>query len=112
MARLSEFKKVPALVRFPARTSPADTREHTYMWQALLHYIKGRLRAQWRVEVAQRCTVAQVSRLPMVYEVNIFLTNRHLPIPEVLPGERLLVEQKGACGFYHVIARSAVGCLP
>ncbi|KAK9819477.1 hypothetical protein WJX81_000858 [Elliptochloris bilobata] len=46
-----------------------------------------------------------VSRLPMVYEVNIFLTNRHLPIPEVLPGERLLVEQKGACGFYHVIAR-------
>ena len=44
----------------------------------------------------------------MVYEVNIFLTNRHLPIPEVLPSERLLVEQKGACGFYHVIAR--YGC--
>lgn len=49
----------------------------------------------------------QVSRLPMIYEVNIFLTNRHLPIPEVLPSERLLVEQKGACGFYHVIARYA-----
>ena len=43
----------------------------------------------------------------MVYEVNIFLTNRYLPIPAVLPPERLLVEQKGACGFYHVIARSA-----
>ena len=56
--------------------------------------------------------MAQVSRLPMVYEVNIFLTNRHLPIPEVLPGERLLVEQKGACGFYHVIARSAAARLP
>ena len=53
----------------------------------------------------------QVSRLPMIYEVNIFLTNRHLPIPEVLPSERLLVEQKGACGFYHVIARCArKGC--
>ncbi len=53
----------------------------------------------------------QVSRLPMIYEVNIFLTNRHLPIPEVLPSERLLVEQKGACGFYHVIARCArTGC--
>ena len=59
----------------------------------------------------QRCA-AQVARLPMVYEVNIFLTNRHLPIPEVLPGERLLVEQKDACGFYHVIARSAADRLP
>ena len=49
----------------------------------------------------------QVSRLPMVYEVNVFLTNRYLPIPAVLPSERLLVEQKGAAGFYHDIARSA-----
>ncbi len=53
------------------------------------------------------CGRGQVSRLPMVYEVNIFLTNRYLPIPAVLPSERLLVEQKGAAGFYHVIARSA-----
>ncbi|KAK9819481.1 hypothetical protein WJX81_002292 [Elliptochloris bilobata] len=46
-----------------------------------------------------------VSRLPMMYEVNIFLTNRYVPIPEVLPRERLLVNQAGASGFYHVIAR-------
>lgn len=50
----------------------------------------------------------QVSRLPMMYEVNIFLTNRYVPIPEVLPRERLLVEQAGASGFYYVIARSAL----
>jgi len=50
---------------------------------------------------------AQVTRLPMLYEVNIVLTNRNVPIPEVLPRERLLVEQLEASGFYHVIARSA-----
>ena len=44
----------------------------------------------------------------MMYEVNIFLTNRYVPIPEVLPHERLLVEQAGASGFYYVIARSAL----
>jgi hypothetical protein len=43
----------------------------------------------------------------MLYEVNIVLTNRNVPIPEVLPRERLLVEQLEASGFYHVIARSA-----
>ena len=47
----------------------------------------------------------QLSRLPMMYEVNIFLTNRTVPIPEVLPRERLLVDNAGASGFYHVIAR-------
>lgn len=47
----------------------------------------------------------QLSRLPMMYEVNIFLTNRYVPIPEVLARERLLVDNAGASGFYHVIAR-------
>ena len=43
----------------------------------------------------------------MMYEVNIFLTNRYVPIPEVLARERLLVDNAGASGFYHVIARPA-----
>ena len=47
----------------------------------------------------------QLLRLPMMYEVNIFLTNRYVPIPEVLARERLLVDNAGASGFYHVIAR-------
>lgn len=46
-----------------------------------------------------------VSRTPVLYEVNIFVTNRFVPIPEVLESERLLVEQLGVSGFYHVIAR-------
>ena len=49
----------------------------------------------------------QVSRMPIIYEVNIFITNRFVPIPEVEPSERLLVEQLGVSGFYHVIARFA-----
>ena len=53
----------------------------------------------------------QLSRLPMMYEVNIFLTNRTVPIPEVLPRERLLVDNAGVSGFYHVIARSATQTL-
>jgi K+ transporter len=40
-------------------------------------------------------------------QVNIFLTIRHVPIPEVQPIERLLVEQLGVKGFYHVVARYA-----
>ena len=46
-----------------------------------------------------------VSRTPVLYEVNIFVTNRFVPIPEVMEGERLLVEQLGVSGFCHVIAR-------
>ena len=46
-----------------------------------------------------------VSRAPVLYEVNIFVTNRFVPIPEVMEQERLLVEQLGVSGFYHVIAR-------
>lgn len=48
-----------------------------------------------------------VSRTPVLYEVNIFVTNRFVPIPEVMESERLLVEQLGVSGFYHVIARRA-----
>ena len=51
-----------------------------------------------------------VSRTPVLYEVNIFVTNRFVPIPEVMEAERLLVEQLGVSGFYHVIARC--GCMP
>lgn len=46
-----------------------------------------------------------VSRTPVLYEVNIFVTNRFVPIPEVLPSERILVEQLGVSGFYHIVAR-------
>jgi KUP system potassium uptake protein len=46
-----------------------------------------------------------VSRTPVLYEVNIFMTNRFVPVPEVAASERLLVEQLGVSGFYHVIAR-------
>lgn len=47
-------------------------------------------------------------------QVNIFLTNRFVPVPEVMPKERLLVEQLGVKGFYHVIARclSPTSCPP
>eukprot|EP00884_Botryococcus_braunii_P022819 jgi/Botrbrau1/9220/Bobra.0028s0016.1 len=46
-----------------------------------------------------------ISHWPVLFEVNIFLTNRFVPVPEVMPKERLLVEQLGVKGFYHVIAR-------
>ncbi len=58
-----------------------------------------------------------VSRTPVLYEVNIFVTNRFVPIPEVMESERLLVEQLGVSGFYHVIARCTLApritfCMP
>ncbi len=37
--------------------------------------------------------------------MNIFVTIRFVPIPEVLEAERMLVEQLGVSGFYHVICR-------
>ena len=40
-------------------------------------------------------------------QVNIFVTNRFVAVPEVLGGERMLVEQLGVSGFYHVIVRCA-----
>ena len=49
--------------------------------------------------------VQTVTRMPVVYEVNIFITNRPVPVPEVIEKERLLVEQLGVTGFYHIIAR-------
>ena len=39
----------------------------------------------------------------------MFVTIRFVPIPEVLESERMLVEQLGVSGFYHVICRS-VSC--
>ena len=57
---------------------------------------------------AEGLLIPQVSRMPIIYEVNIFITNRFVPIPEVLPSERLLVEQLGVSGFYHVIARCVI----
>ena len=42
-------------------------------------------------------------------QVNMFVTIRFVPIPEVLESERMLVEQLGVSGFYHVICRS-VAC--
>ena len=45
-------------------------------------------------------------------QVNIFVTNRFVAVPEVLSSERMLVEQLGVSGFYHVIVRCmTVSCL-
>ena len=33
------------------------------------------------------------------------MTNRFVAVPEVLGSERMLVEQLGVSGFYHVIVR-------
>jgi len=78
---------------------------------ALLHKVNMRplavLESLLCTTVSLHAVCVQVTRLPMLYEVNIVLTNRNVPIPEVLPRERLLVEQLEASGFYHVIARSA-----
>lgn len=40
-------------------------------------------------------------------QVNIFLTNRFVPLPDIAPGERLLARDAGVEGFFHVVARCA-----
>ena len=50
---------------------------------------------------------AQVTRFPALRDVNIVLTIRFVPVPEVLDHERLLIKQLPIAGFYHVVVRSA-----
>lgn len=49
--------------------------------------------------------VQHLKSFPTIHEVVIFMTNRFVPVPEVLPTERFLIEQLGVGGFYHCIAR-------
>jgi len=42
-------------------------------------------------------------------QVNIFLTNRFVPLPDIAPGERLLARDAGVEGFFQVVARCAKG---
>lgn len=46
-----------------------------------------------------------LARLPVLYQVNIFLTVRYVPLPEVAPHERLLARDTETDGFYIVVAR-------
>lgn len=42
---------------------------------------------------------------PTLHTVNIFVTNRQIPVPNVGLKERFLVRQLGLPGFYHMVAR-------
>ena len=44
-------------------------------------------------------------RFPVLHDVNVSLTVRFVPVPEVQDFERFLVKQLPLPGFYHVIAR-------
>ena len=48
---------------------------------------------------------AQVTRFPALHEVNVIITIRNVPVPQVLDNERLLMKPLPIAGFYHVIAR-------
>ena len=52
--------------------------------------------------------IQHVQKFPVLHEVNILITNRAVPVPDVLHKERILVETLGLPGFYHCICRSAV----
>lgn len=47
----------------------------------------------------------QVTRFPALHAVNVVLTVRFVPVPEVYTEERFLVKALPVPGFYHVIAR-------
>ncbi|KAK9810742.1 hypothetical protein WJX73_004336 [Symbiochloris irregularis] len=44
-------------------------------------------------------------KYPTLHTVNIFVTNRQIPVPNVGLKERFLVRQLGLPGFYHMVAR-------
>lgn len=46
-----------------------------------------------------------VTRFPVLHSVNVILTVRFVPVPEVLDYERFLVKQLPVPGFFHVVAR-------
>ena len=51
--------------------------------------------------------IQHVQKFPVLHEVNILITDRAVPVPDVLHKERILVETLGLSGFYHCICRSA-----
>ena len=44
-------------------------------------------------------------RLPVLYEVNVLLHVRFVPLPDVAPPDRLLARDTGVAGFFEVVAR-------
>ncbi|KAI3432754.1 hypothetical protein D9Q98_004295 [Chlorella vulgaris] len=46
-----------------------------------------------------------MSLLPAIHSVVIFLTVRMVPVPRVLPSERLLIRRLHLPGFYHAVSR-------
>ena len=44
-------------------------------------------------------------RLPVLYELNILLHVRYVPLPDVAPSERLLARDSSVAGFFDVVAR-------
>ena len=46
-----------------------------------------------------------ITRFAVLHDLNVMLTNRVVPVPEVMDQERFLVKQLPIPGFYHVIAR-------
>lgn len=51
--------------------------------------------------------IQHLQKFPVLHEVNILITNRAVPVPDVLHKERILVETLGLPGFYHCICRLA-----
>ena len=49
--------------------------------------------------------IQHLQKFPVLHEVNILITNRAVPVPDVLHKERILVETLGLPGFYHCICR-------
>ena len=47
-----------------------------------------------------------VAKFPVVHTLNILLTTRNVPVPNVSMQERFLVQQLGVPGFYHIVTRS------
>lgn len=52
--------------------------------------------------------IQHLQKFPILHEVNMLITNRAVPVPDVMHKERILVETLGLPGFYHCICRSAV----
>lgn len=50
------------------------------------------------------------TQVPALPRVVVFITNRRVPIPDVLPSERFLIAPLALSGVYHVIARYGYVC--
>jgi KUP system potassium uptake protein len=50
---------------------------------------------------------AHLQKFPALHDMNIFVTIRNVPVPQVLENERILLRPLGIRGFFHCIARWA-----